>query len=132
MNPELNNNKKELFAAFFGLFGSLSTLLCCALPALFVALGLGATVAGLTSTLPWLITLSEHKVWLFGFSFSVLLLSAFLLYRSRHAPCPIDPVQRKVCQIGRKLSLTTTAVSFALWAAGFIVAFFPGVLYTFM
>ena len=49
-----------------GLFTSLGTLLCCALPALLVTLSMGATLVGLVSYIPFLITLSEHKLWVFG------------------------------------------------------------------
>lgn len=42
---------------------SLGTLLCCALPALLVLLGLGAAVASVLSSLPWLVTLSRRNAW---------------------------------------------------------------------
>ena len=50
----------------FALFGSLGTLVCCALPALFVTLGFGATFASLIGTFPQLTWLSAHKGWVFG------------------------------------------------------------------
>ncbi len=37
---------------YLSLFSSLGTLLCCALPALFVLLGLGATVASICRPRP--------------------------------------------------------------------------------
>ena len=43
--------------SYLSLFTSLSTLLCCALPSLFVLLGLGATVASLLSQAPWLVAM---------------------------------------------------------------------------
>lgn len=46
------------------LFASLGTLICCAVPLLLVTLGFGAAVASLTSTVPWLIPLSERKQWI--------------------------------------------------------------------
>ena len=52
---------KEDFVSIGSLFTSVSTLLCCALPSLLVALGMGAVVAGLASDLPWLITMSKYK-----------------------------------------------------------------------
>ena len=51
--------------SFLSLFTSLGTLLCCALPSLFVLFGLGATVATVLSDVPWLVTLSQHKHWVF-------------------------------------------------------------------
>lgn len=52
--------------AWLALFGSASTLICCALPSLFVLAGLGAAVATATTELPWLVTMSRHKNWVFG------------------------------------------------------------------
>jgi hypothetical protein len=40
---------------------SLSTLLCCALPALLLALGAGAVVASAVAAVPQLVWRSEHK-----------------------------------------------------------------------
>ncbi len=115
---------REVGLPFLSLFGSLSTLVCCALPALLVALGFGATVVGLTSSMPWLITLSMHKEWVFGGSFLMLSLAGFMVWRSRNWPCPIDPIQRRACLIGRKVSFFVTLFSMALWGIGFYVAFF--------
>ena len=56
---------KDEAIAIASLFASTSTLLCCALPTLLVTLGLGAVVAGVLSGLPWLVTLSLHKEWVF-------------------------------------------------------------------
>lgn len=57
------------------LFASAGTLVCCALPIILVTLGLGATVAALTSSFPILIKLSQHKEWVFAFSGAMLMLS---------------------------------------------------------
>src|ERR1700741_5031127 len=81
---------------YLSLFTSFATLLCCALPSLLVLLGLGATVASFLSAVPWLVTLSRHKVWVFAVS--GLLIGANLLYVYAIAPrlqstcgsCPSD------------------------------------------
>lgn len=44
---------------------SASTLLCCALPALLVALGAGAVLASRVSVFPQLVWVSEHKIEVF-------------------------------------------------------------------
>src|SRR5262245_33783039 len=54
--------------SYLSLFTSFGTLLCCALPSLLVLLGLGATVASFLSAVPWLVTLSRHKTWVFAVS----------------------------------------------------------------
>jgi len=61
--------------AFLSLFTSLGTLLCCALPALFVAIGMGAAFAGLVGAVPQIVWLSEKKLWLFGIGALCLLLA---------------------------------------------------------
>src|SRR5437764_12785446 len=65
---------------YLSLFTSLSTLLCFALPSLLVLLGLGATVASFLSAVPWLVTLSRHKNWVFAFSGILIALSFLQMY----------------------------------------------------
>src|SRR5438045_6811113 len=82
--------------SYLSLFTSFGTLLCCALPSLLVLLGLGATVASFLSAVPWLVTLSHHKNWVFAVS--GLLIGANFLYmyvvaprlRSQGASCRED------------------------------------------
>src|SRR5437588_7650716 len=64
--------------SYLSLFTSLSTLLCCALPSLFVLFGLGATVASVLSQAPWLVAMSHHKDWVF--LVAGLLISANFVY----------------------------------------------------
>ena len=46
---------------FAALFTSIGTLFCCAIPALFVLLGAGATFAALTETVPGILLVGEYK-----------------------------------------------------------------------
>jgi len=48
------------------LFTSFTTLVCCAFPALFITLGMGATLAGLIGIIPWITKLSDYKLIIFG------------------------------------------------------------------
>ena len=64
---------------FFSLFGSLSTLLCCALPVTLVSLGMGATFASLTSSIPGILWLVGHKDILFVLTGVMLIVSYFLM-----------------------------------------------------
>lgn len=102
---------------------SFSTLFCCALPALFVAIGAGATLAGIVSTVPQLVWLSEHKIALFGFAGFMLFASGIMRYTSRNAPCPIDPQQARSCKKLRKISLFIYIGSLMIYATGFFFAF---------
>ena len=54
------------FLAFLSLFTSVGTLFCCAIPALFVLLGAGASFASLTNSVPQLIWIGMHKEWVFA------------------------------------------------------------------
>ena len=114
---------KSLLLPSFALFTSLGTLFCCALPALFVVLGAGAVLAGLLSSAPFLIVLSKHKVLLFFFSGSLLIVSGYLIWLNRNAPCPADPLKAKACKRLRIASLIIYFFSATIYAVGFFFAF---------
>lgn len=111
------------------LFTSLSTLVCCALPALLVTLGLGAVMAGLVSAAPWLVWLSAHKPLVFGVAGFMLCLAGFMQWRARHAPCPADPDKARACTMLRKLSWAIWGFSVVVYATGFFFAFFAADLF---
>lgn len=105
------------------LFASMSTLLCCALPALLVTVGAGATLIGLFSTMPGLVWLSEHKTPLFIFAGVMLTISGTLRYLNRNAPCPADPAQAKACARLRRISSWIFYISVSAYATGIFFAF---------
>jgi len=114
---------KHHFISTLALFGSVSTLFCCALPALFVSIGAGAVLIGLVSAVPQLVWLSEHKVGLFIFSGCMLTLSAISRYLTRNAPCPIDAAKAKACKRLRRISFGVFCFSLAMYITGFFFAF---------
>jgi hypothetical protein len=114
---------RETLAPTLALFGSVGTLVCCALPALLVTLGLGATMAGLVSAVPQLVWLSEHKAWVFGLSGTLIAASATLHFRARSMPCPADPAQALACARLRRVSGFALALAGVAWATGFFFAF---------
>jgi hypothetical protein len=105
------------------LFSSMSTLICCALPALLVSLGAGAALAGLVSSFPQLVWLSEHKIGLFIAAGLMLLISGVSRYMTRNAPCPIDPKEARACKNLRQTSLWVFGFSLLIYAIGFFFAF---------
>lgn len=113
--------------AFFTLFGSLSTLICCALPALFVALGAGATFASLITRVPQLIWVSEHKIGVFLFAAVMMILGGIAQWNARNLPCPIDPRKAKACMRSRRVSRMIYFVSLFILIIG---VGFSGVLGT--
>jgi hypothetical protein len=120
--------QKNLLSAWFSLFTSTGTLVCCALPALFVSLGAGAALAGLVATVPSLVVLSEYKAFVFGFCALMLAISGYLQWRNRYAPCPVDPAQREACLKTRRMSVWVYGVSVAIFATGAFFAFVLPVL----
>jgi hypothetical protein len=114
---------RDTLAPTFSLFASTSTLVCCALPALLVTIGAGATLAGLASSAPWLVALSRVKEWLFLGSGLLLLLAWVMQRRAARLPCPADPAMAAACARLRRVSAAILAVSAGLWAVGFFFAF---------
>ncbi len=107
---------------WLALFASTGTLLCCALPILLVSLGLGATVAALTSHFPVLITLSQFKGWIFMLSGSLLAGTAWLMWRNRGL-CPVDPELAELCQRARLLNRRIWLFAVVIWLTGFTAAY---------
>ena len=113
---------KERRVTYFTLFTTTGTLICCALPIMLVTLGLGATVAAMTSTFPFLITLSIYKTWVFAFSGLMLAFSGWLMFRSGRA-CPTDPALARKCTSAHKWNKRIYWTSVVIWAIGFFAAF---------
>jgi hypothetical protein len=108
------------------LFGSLGTVVCCALPALLVSVGAGAVMASLVTTIPQLVWISEHKIPLFIFAGVMLLISGMTAHLNRRLPCPTDPAQARSCRRVRRWSAGVFGCSAALYAIGFYFAFIAG------
>jgi len=108
--------------SYLSLFSSFGTLLCCALPSLFVLVGLGATVASFLSAVPWLVTLSRHKTWVFALS--GMLIAGNLLYVYVAAPrlqqqggqCPVDAPE--ACVSAGRFSRSVLWVSAVIYGVG--------------
>lgn len=114
---------REGIVNYLTLFGSMSTLICCALPALLVSLGLGAVMAGLASNVPGLIWFSENKGVVFAVAGILLAGNGLLLGLNRNAPCPIDPKLRDACIKGRKTSKNLYLFSLTVYLLGFTFAY---------
>ena len=112
---------KDKTANFFSLFASSSTLICCALPSLFVALGAGASFASLITHIPFLISLSHYKIQITFFALVMILMAGFVNYKTYYMPCPADPELGRLCLQTRKRSRTIyyASVSIFLFATIF-------------
>lgn len=128
---QLRENGNRL--GYLSLFTSLGTLICCALPSLLVLLGLGATVASLLSAAPWLVTLSRHKVWVFGLAGALIGLNFLYVYhiaprlQAGQPACPVDDPDP--CTTASRLSKVLLWVSMATYTIGFFVAFILGPIF---
>ena len=114
---------RETAAPAVALLTSLSTLVCCTLPAVFITLGMGAALSSLTANVPGLIWLSAHKGLVFGGSFVLLCLAWLARYLTRNMPCPADPGAAKLCARLRKIGGVVLWLGFAVWAIGAFSAF---------
>lgn len=124
----LSHPRRGNVAAWFSLFTSTGTLVCCALPALLVSLGAGAALAGLVATVPSVVVLSEYKEFVFGFCAVMLAIGGYMQWRNRYAPCPIDPALAAACTRTRRVSLWIYGASVAIFVTGGFFAFVLPVL----
>lgn len=116
-------DQRSLWAPFLSLFTSFGTLMCCAIPALMVAIGAGAALAGLVTAVPQLVWISEHKTLVFTVAGIMIVISGILQWLNRNAPCPTDPIQAKACTRLRKTGLWIYLSSIVVYAIGFFFAF---------
>ena len=117
--------------SFLSLFGSLSTLLCCALPVTLVSLGMGAAFASLTANFPLIIWIVERKELLFITTAILLFISFFMMKKSERLPCPIDPQQRNVCQTSKKISRKIYWITVFIYIVGLTFSYvIPNMMYS--
>lgn len=116
---------------FLGLFTSISSIFCCALPAIFVAIGFGATFVSLINLIPQLIWFSENKNIVFIFGGVMLLINWPLVMQTRVTSCEIDMKEagdsskglNSICEESKKRSKTIYFLSLVFYATGLLFAF---------
>lgn len=104
------------------LFLSTGTLLCCAQPILLVSLGLGAAVAAMIDTAPWLVTLSQHKAWMFAGTGLLLVAGGGFIYRPGRA-CPTDPELAHACAMADRWNRRVWWFALSIWVIGTFMAY---------
>lgn len=115
---------KERISAFLALFTSVGTLICCALPILLVTLGMGMAMAGLISAAPWLVTLSQHKAWVFTASGLTIAFSWFVVYglpRKRSTRCVGE--NETACEMAGRFTRAVLWSSVLVYLLGFFTAY---------
>jgi len=121
--------KQNAVASFLSLFTSGSTLICCALPALLVSIGAGAAMAGLVTTFPQIVWLSEHKVALFAIAGVMLLAAGVMQWRARSLPCPADPALAATCNRARRWAAAIYTFSVVMFVTGFFFDFLAPIIF---
>lgn len=115
--------RRNVGIAFGTLLASSATLVCCVLPAVLVSLGAGAVLAGLVSSFPQLVWLSENKVGVFAVAGVLLAASGVMIWRARSLPCPVEPEAARSCMRLRRISAVLYGVSLVSFVIGGVFAF---------
>lgn len=115
-------------ASWLALVGSAGTLVCCALPALLVAVGAGAALSSLVSAVPQLVWLSAHKDLVFAVAAVLLAVAGAAQWHARRLPCPIDPALRHACLKTRRNSVVIYAVALFTFGVGAAFAYIAPML----
>jgi hypothetical protein len=119
----ITESRSSFWTSVASLFATSSTLVCCAIPALLVALGAGAALSSLVSVFPQVVWLSEHKEAVFALAGLMMAGSGAMQWQHRNAPCPTDPALRSACLRTRKVSFAVYLVSVAFYLIGGWFAF---------
>lgn len=119
----VTESRSSFWTSVASLFATSSTLVCCAIPALLVALGAGAALSSLVAVFPQIVWLSEHKEAVFVLAGVMMAGSGVLQWRNRHAPCPTDPALRDACMRTRKISRWVYLLSVGFYLMGGWFAF---------
>lgn len=93
------------------------------LPAVLVALGAGATLAGVVTAVPQLVWLSEHKPLVFGCAAVLLSVSGIALWLGRNLPCPTTPDAALACRRLRRISAVLYGLALFSFGLGVVFAF---------
>lgn len=120
------NNESIWFQTFIPsltLFTSFGTLVCCALPALMITLGMGTTLVSFVGMFPYITLISEYKDTLFIITAILIILGFFFQIRSRNVSCPTDQYKADLCNKLRKISWIMLIFSSVLYITGFFFAF---------
>lgn len=118
------------------LLTSAGTLICCALPALLVLAGLGASVASMLSAAPWLVTLSQHKAWLFAASGVLIALNFAYVYglaprlRSGGDRCAPEELGDSACATADRMARILLWSAAVVYGVGLFAAYALGWLLT--
>lgn len=125
--PEVKS--PSVLPAMLSLFTSTGTLICCALPAMLVTLGMGAVMAGLIETVPWITWLGKYKSITFTVAGVVLAAAGAWQWHARTLPCPADPAKARACARLRLAGWIMWWISVTFFAVGVFFAYFAASIF---
>jgi hypothetical protein len=128
MSTPINHLSKTKMTSLISLFTSASTLICCAIPSLLVALGAGAALSSVISAVPQLVWFSVHKIAIFTVAGVMLAASGYMQWYASKLPCPVDINLARVCNEARSMSRKIYYFSIAIYLIGIFFAFIAPLL----
>ena len=122
---------RQFFLSTLSLFTSFGTLVCCALPALLVTVGMGASLISILGVFPWITVISEQKKIVFIISGIFLSLGFVYQYVNNiSSSCPTDENEARICKNLKKVNWIILFFSSILYIVGLFFAFFAaGIFY---
>jgi hypothetical protein len=120
---------KELLLTFFGLFTSISTIFCCALPIILVTLGMGAVFTILTTNFPFIIWLAEKSVYLFIIATIFLLIGGYFIF-IKPKSCPSDKKLAQICNKTRKFNKIIWLISVIILVISFFFKYILSIIFS--
>lgn len=115
--------------SFLTLFTSFSTLICCAIPALLVTIGMGASLVSVISIFPQITWISEHKTIVFIIAGLMLIMNLVLLLKSKSNSCPADKDLAVACSESKSITTYIVWISVGMYLTGGFFAFFAGMIF---
>ena len=120
-NQHLHQYKRVRFLTILSLFTSTGTLVCCALPALLITLGMGMTLVSLTVSIPWLFALSRYKSIVFLAAGLMLSISFYFIFIRPKRMQACEP--EGTCETAGKYSRSIFWVSVVIYSIGLSTAY---------
>ena len=119
----------SVWPAVLALFTSTGTLICCALPALFVTIGMGAVWANVIEAVPGITVIGKNKDLVFAATAIVLAASGAWQWYARSLPCPPDPQKARACARLRTISWWLWGIAVAAFLVGGFFAYFAAAIF---
>ena len=109
---------KDKLISILAVFGSTSTLICCVLPAVVATLAGGAAVGSMLTLFPWLIPLSQHKIWIFFIAGLLIIVNGTIVLRSQ-SKLVCSLTGGKDCKVLGSFSRYAFWISVVIYSIGF-------------